>query len=163
MPLARQREDAAIEVLAGLVLENPGTLLRQLRTDLHELLVDRGKIQHTNERIVHLETIGGGLSELVCENLKLSSGARLEFRIQLEQDQRGWLLRQFRFHVHLPRQRDIGMVRIHLKPDTWHDPLAVPRCHLHVDNSQAHVPFPIMNPRLILHLICERIEPDFGT
>lgn len=28
---------------------------------------------------------------------------------------------------------------------------------------EAHVPFPIMNPRLILSLFCEHIEPDFGV
>jgi hypothetical protein len=55
------------------------------------------------------------------------------------------------------------MVRIHLNPATLHDPLRVPRCHLHVGDSQAHIPFPIMNPRLILSLICEHIEPDFGV
>lgn len=163
MPIARQREDAAVEDLAALVLEHPGHLGRQLRADLHELLVDRGKIRHTNEKIVQLQTVEGGLSELVCADLELSSGARLEFRIQLERNQRGWFLRQFRFDVHLPRQRHIRVVRIHLKPDTWHDPLAIPRCHLHVGASQAHVPFPIMSPRLILHFICDHIEPDFGT
>jgi hypothetical protein len=55
------------------------------------------------------------------------------------------------------------MVRSHLNEISSHDPLAIPRCHMHIADSEAHVPFPVMNPRLILYLICEHIEPDFGT
>jgi hypothetical protein len=29
---------------------------------------------------------------------------------------------------------------------------------MHIGDSRAHVPFPIIHPRLILYLICERIE-----
>jgi hypothetical protein len=32
-----------------------------------------------------------------------------------------------------------------------------------IGDSQAHVLFPIMSPRLIVHLICEHIEPDLGA
>ena len=50
-----------------------------------------------------------------------------------------------------------------LNAHSWHDPFARPRCHMHIGNSQAHVPFPAMDPRLILYLICEHIEPDVGA
>jgi hypothetical protein len=160
--LASHREAAAEAHLAALTLGSPGVLGRQLRSDLH-LQVDRRRIEHTNEKVVQIETIGGGLTDLVCRELAFSSGGRLEFQIQLEEDLRAWRLKRFKFHVHLPHERGIRMVRIHLNPEIGHNPLAVPRCHLHIDDSRAHVPFPVMNPRLILHLICEHIEPDFGT
>ncbi len=120
-------------------------------------------MKHADETVPRLTTVLGGLNELACDDAKFSSGARLQFNIQLEQEQRGWLVRRFRFHLHLPQTRSIKMVRIHLNPETWHDPVAVPRCHMHIGNSQAHVPFPVMDPRLILHLICEHLEPDIGT
>jgi hypothetical protein len=103
------------------------------------------------------------LTELACPETEFSSGARLTFNIQFEQTQRGWLVRRFRFHVRLPQPRRIKMVRIHLNPETWHDPLVVPRCNINIGDSKAHVPFPVMDPRLILHRMCEHVEPDFGT
>jgi hypothetical protein len=54
------------------------------------------------------------------------------------------------------------MIRIHLNREGGHDPLNVPQCHFHIGDSKAHVPFPIMSPRLMVHLICEHIEPDLG-
>ncbi|MEX2299623.1 MAG: hypothetical protein WD733_01730 [Bryobacterales bacterium] len=54
------------------------------------------------------------------------------------------------------------MIRVHLNTGASYDPLMVPRCHLHVDNSEAHVPFPIMSPSLILYVLCEHVEADFG-
>ncbi|MCX6636962.1 MAG: hypothetical protein NT090_18050 [Acidobacteria bacterium] len=83
--------------------------------------------------------------------------------MRLDEDQRGWLLKQFQFHVFLPGARSVQMVRIHLNSEAWHDPLAVPHCHLHIGGSHAHVPFPIIHPQLILYLICEHIDPDFGA
>src|SRR5207248_9864326 len=43
-------------------------------------------------------------------------------------------------------------------PQRGADPLAVPRCHMHIGDSKAPVPFPLMDPRLILHLAVAR-EP----
>jgi hypothetical protein len=143
-------------------LESPDRLRRQLRADLGRQ-VDKGRIKHTNEKIPELETIEGGLNELICRNLTFISGARLDFKLQLKHGQRGSLVKQFQFHIKLPDERKVKMVRIHLNVDTSHDPLKTPRCHFHVDDSKAHVPFPTMNPRLILDLICEHIERDFGT
>lgn len=58
------------------------------------------------------------------------------------------------------------MLRIHLNAQQWHDSLRVPRCHFHVargrEPGKARIPFPVMNPLLVLHLICEVIEPDFA-
>ncbi len=162
LQLAREREAATEGALSGMLLEQPDHLRRQLRAYLSRQ-VDRGRIRRTDERIPRLATVQNGLRELACSELQFSSSTRLEFNIQLEKEQRGWLVKRFRFHVYLPRERSINMVRIHLNPATWHDPLTVPRCHMHIGNSHAHVPFPVMGPRLILHLICEHIEPDFGA
>lgn len=160
--LANNREAEAEEHLSALALDSPGVLGRQIRNDLH-LLVDRRRVRHSNEKIIQIEPIGGGLTELTCRQVKFASGARLDFQIQLEEDRRGCRLKRFKFHIHLPNERSIKMVRIHLNHQIAHDPLSIPRCHFHVDDSDAHVPFPAMNPRLILHLICEHIEPDFGA
>jgi hypothetical protein len=160
--LARQRENTAVSHLADIELAPPDSLRRQIRADLHRQ-VDRGRVKRPNERIPHLTTVVGGVNELECRELEFASGTRLEFLIRFEESQRGWLMKQFQFHIFLAHSRRIKMVRIHLNPESSHDPLTVPRCHLHIDDSAAHIPFPIMNPRLILHVICEHIEPDFGS
>jgi hypothetical protein len=159
--LARERETKADSALAEMVMEPPNQLLRHLRAYLARQ-VDHGRIKRTNERILQLAAVQGGLNELACPGVHFSSGARLEFNLQLEDMQRGWLVKRFRFHLRLPRARSINMIRIHLNAEAWHDPLAVPRCHMHIGDSQAHVPFPITDPRLILHLICENVEPNLG-
>jgi hypothetical protein len=159
--LARDRDAATEAAVNGMLLETPDSVRRQLRAYLSRQ-VDCGRIKRTNEKIPQLMTLEEGINQLACPGVQFSSGARLTFDIQLEKRQAGWFVRQFRFNVSLPRPRSIRMVRIHLKPETWYDPLAVPRCHLHVDNSQAHVPFPVMDPRLMLHVICEHVEPHLG-
>jgi hypothetical protein len=158
--LAREREAKTEGALAEMLVEPPHILLRQLRTYLFRQK-DRDRMERMDEKILQLATVQGGVNELACREAEFSSGARLEFRIQLESTQRDWLVKQFHFHLHFPRARSINMVRIHLKAEVWHDPLVVPRCHLHIGDSKAHIPFPIMDPRLILYLICERLEPDF--
>lgn len=160
--LARERESATGDALNEMILDPPHLLGRQLRAYLARQ-VDRGRIRRPDDRIPQLATVQGGLNELTCSGLEFTSDARLEFRIQLQEDQPGWLVKRFRFHVHLPQRRSINMVRIHLNAEAWHDPLSVPRCHMHVGGSRAHVPFPVTDPRLILHLVCEHIEPDFGV
>ncbi|MGA2773192.1 MAG: hypothetical protein ABSG26_20485 [Bryobacteraceae bacterium] len=162
LQLAREREDKTEGALAEMLMEQPDRLRRQLRVYLSRQ-VDRGRMKRTDEKIPQLAAIQGGVTELACPNAGFSAGARLQFNIQLEQKQRGWLVKRFRFHVHLPPGRSINMVLIHLNAEVGHDPLRIPRCHMHIGDSQAHVPFPIMDPRLILHLICELVELDFGV
>jgi hypothetical protein len=81
----------------------------------------------------------------------------------MKKRQTGWRITQFQFHLHLPTIRNVDMVRIHLNVKRKQDPLVIPRCHLHIGGGKrAHVPFPIMSPRLTLQLVCELIEPDVG-
>jgi hypothetical protein len=148
--------------LSAMFIESPALLGRQLREDLSRQ-IDSGRVKRTEDQVPQLAAIAGGLNELTCTGAEFDDGGRLLFDIQLERSQRGWLVKRFRFHLHLPPSRSIKMLRIHLNSEAWHDPVRIPRCHLHVGDSDAHIPFPIMNPRLILSLICEHIEPDFGV
>jgi hypothetical protein len=79
MRLASQREAAATGHLAALTLDPPGLLGRQIRSDLHRH-VDRGRIKHTNEKVVQIETIGGGITDLVCPELTFLPAVALIFR-----------------------------------------------------------------------------------
>ena len=162
LQLARERENETHAALQEMFVK-PDHLRRQLRDYLVRQADDYDRMRRPDDRVPQLTTVHGGLNELACPGAEFADGGRLLFDIQLEESQRGWLVKRFRFHLHLPPSRNIKMIRIHLNPETWHDPLRVPRCHLHVGDSGAHIPFPIMNPRLILSLICEHIEPDFGV
>ena len=158
--LAREREKISEGNLAEIWMDQPHKLRLQLRNDLNTH-ADRKKLKHSGDA-PHLKTLTGDLQEIVCPEVEFLSEARLDFNIQLTRHQRRWLIRRFRFHLRLPASRNIKMVRIHLNDQTGFDPVRVPRCHLHVGDSAAHVPFPVMEPRLLVHLICEYIEPDFG-
>jgi hypothetical protein len=160
--LAREREGRTDGALIEMLLEPPDVVRRELR-DYLSRQVDHGRMKRTIERFPQLATIAGGLNELACPEAQFSSGARLQFNVQLEEKQRGWLVRRFRFHVFLPQTRSVNTVLIHLNAETGRHPLVVPRCHMHVGGSQAHVPFPVMDPRLILYFICDHVEPDFGA
>jgi len=160
--LARDRDNQMEAALSAMLIESPALLGRQLRQDLSRQ-IDSGRMKRTEDRVPQLATLEGGLNELKCPGADFVDGGRLLFDIQVEDSQRGWLVKRFRFHLHLPPSRTIGMVRIHLNPGPLHDPVRIPRCHLHVGDSEAHIPFPIMNPRLILSLACEYIAPDFGV
>jgi hypothetical protein len=160
--LAQDRETKAEAALAEMLLEPPDRLRRQLRAYLFRN-VDYGRMKRTGENVPQLTTVQAGINELACPEAEFPSGARLEFRIQLEEEQRGWLVKRFRFHLRLPRSRGLNMIRIHLNAEPSRDQLAVPRCHMHISGSRAHVPFPIMDPRLILDLIFELVEPDLGA
>lgn len=159
--LARERENSAEQALVELVIQRPDILRRQFRAYLSRQ-VDRRRIDRMNERIPRLETVHNGLNQLTCDELEFRSGARLQFKIRLEKHQPAWSIEQFQFHLHLPVDRSVRMIRVHLNTGASYDPLMVPRCHLHVDNSEAHVPFPIMSPSLILYVLCEHVEADFG-
>jgi hypothetical protein len=140
--------------------DHPGTLRRQLRSDLARQ-ADMNRLKHSDERVVHLNSVDKTVQELVCPGVAFSSDSSLNFKLELEAEQRGWLIKRFKFSLHLVG-RNIKMVRIHLNDRIGHDPVRIPRCHLHIDDSVAHIPFPIMNPRLMVHVICEHLEPDLG-
>jgi len=158
--LARLRDGATQAALDALRVE-PAHLLRHIRHYLKRQ-TDHRVFSHLKENAIELTTIREGMQELACKRLEFSSGSELNFCLRLQPSQRGALIKQFYFHVKLAGPRPIGMVRIHLNPNSGHDPLSVPRCHLHVDHSRPHVPFPVFDPRLILQLVCEHIEPDIG-
>jgi hypothetical protein len=160
LALARDRETAYQLSLSQMVTDHPGKLRLQLRHYLAEQ-ADRGRLRRTDDRFPRLETREGGLQELVCEEVEFRSDSMLSFNIQIEQKQSGWLVKRFKFRLRLAERR-ISMIQIHLNQEGWHDPLSVPRCHFHIGDSKAHIPFPIMSPRLMLHLLCEHIEPDLG-
>jgi len=157
--LAREREEAYQSSLSLMMVDHPGTLRRQLRHYLAEQ-ANHGRLKQTYD-VPRLDTRVGGLQELVCEEVEFRSDSRLSFNVLMEPKQTGWFVKRFEFDLHLAG-RSINMIRIHLNQEAGHDPLTVPRCHFHICNSKAHIPFPIMNPRLMLHLICEHIEVDVG-
>lgn len=158
LSLARDRESACQSSLLQMVLDPPSKVRRQLRNYLAEQ-ANCGRLKRTYD-VPRLDTLAGGLQELVCEEVEfLRSDSRLSFKIRMEQEQAGWLVKQFKFFLSLPG-RKIAMIQIHLDEDGRRDPLKVPRCHFHIGDSKAHIPFPVMSPRLIVHLICEHIEPD---
>jgi len=113
LQLARHREAATQDALTGMLLEPPDRLRRQLRAYLSRQ-VDQGRIRHSDERIPQLSTVPGEINELACPQLEFASGGRLEFNIQIKEEQRGWFVKRFRFHIHLPQSRSINMVRISL-------------------------------------------------
>jgi hypothetical protein len=158
--LARDRENECQSDISQMLLEHPGMLRKQLRHYLAEQ-TDRGLLKKTYENVPRLNTIAERLLELVCDEVEFRSDSCLSFKIKLEQEQRGWLVKQFKFDL-LLAGRSINRISIHLNPGGGYDPLKVPRCHFHIGNGEAHIPFPIMNPRLMLHILCEHIESDTG-
>jgi len=137
--LARDRENAYLSSLALMLVDHPGTLRLQLRHYLAEQ-ANNGRLKQTYN-VPRLDTHEGGLQELVCEDVEFRSDSRLNFNVEMEREQTGWLVKRFKFHLHLARRR-INMVRIHLNQEVGHDPLNVPRCHFHIGDSKAHIPFP---------------------
>ncbi len=160
LSLARERESASEVALATMWIEHPSRLRLQLRSDLARQ-TDLGRLQRSDDKVVHLSPSINSRQELVCPSVEFRSDSELNFNIDLEERQAGWLVKRFKFHLRLPG-RSVPMLRIHLNERAWHDPLTVPRCHFHIGDSRAHIPFPIMSPRLMVHLICEYIEPDLG-
>lgn len=160
--LALEREDAFESALDALDLDPPDLLLRQMRAYLADQ-EDHGRIGHFVEKSVQLSLRTDGIEELDCHAVQFASGSSLDFKVRMKKRQTGWRITQFQFHLHLPTIRNVDMVRIHLNVKRKQDPLVIPRCHLHIGGGKrAHVPFPIMSPRLTLQLVCELIEPDVG-
>ncbi len=164
--LARDREQACEDAIAAIQVDATGQLLRQLRAYLSRQ-EDYKRIKGPIGDVIKLDRSEGGAEELECKSVEFESESRLEFQIRMEPKQPGWRIKQFRFHLHLPGSSGVTMVRVHLNPQSTHNSLEVPRCHLHIgrggDHGQAHIPFPVMSPLLMLHLICEVIEPDFAA
>jgi hypothetical protein len=158
--MARGREEASQAYLESIRLDHPAMLRRQLRSDL-ATQADLKRLKRSDDQVVHLTNRSEDILELICPAVEFSSESKLEFKIEVGKRQEGWLIRRFQFSLYLAERR-IKMVRIHLNERLGHDPVRVPRCHLHLDNSNAHIPFPVMSPRLMVHLICEHIEPDLG-
>jgi len=150
LSLARERERASEAALATMWIEHPGKLRRQLRSDLARQ-VDLGRLKHSDDKVVQLSPPIDNRQELVCPSVQFRSDSELNFQIDLEERQEGWLVKRFKFHLHLPGRR-VLMVRIHLNERVGHDPVTVPRCHFHIDDSSAHIPFPIISPRLMVAL-----------
>jgi len=166
--LALDRENAFESALDELDLDPPDFLLRQMRAYLADQ-EDRARIKHFAEKSVQLEVLPTSrkqpdvIQELKCGAVKFASGSSLNFNIRMKKEQAGWRMIQFKFHLRLPPERKVDMVRVHLNVMRMRDTLTVPRCHLHIGGGKrAHVPFPIMSPRLILQLVCDVIEPDVG-
>jgi hypothetical protein len=158
LSMAREREKISESNLESMWFDHPSKL--QLRSDLFRQ-VDLDRLKRLDDRAVTLNPPEKGLQEIVCSGAEFRSDSKLSFKIELEKQQQGWIVKRFQFHLHLSG-RGIKMVRIHLNHKVSHDPLRVPRCHFHIDDSEAHIPFPVMRPRLMVHLICEHIEPDLG-
>ncbi len=162
--LASERETAGGSVPSQLMIDHPANLRRQLRHYLG-VQADLGRLKKTYDGPT-MDTREGGVQELVCDGVEFWSDSRLTFYIKLRQEQAGWHVKEFEFHLHLV-SRTVGMVRVHLndyQSDPRRiDPLRIPRCHFHIGDSEAHIPFPQMSCRLILHLLCEYIEPDLGA
>lgn len=161
--LALERAEAYETAISALDLGDPARVYRQIRAYLAEL-EDHGRIKRFRENMLPLRAAQDGVQELRCVPIELTSGSRFEFTIKMRQQQGICRLIEFEFHLNLPPARNVDMVRIHLIPERPRDPLQVPQCHMHIGGGErAHVPFPIMSPRLILHLVCEVIEPDIGV
>jgi hypothetical protein len=161
--LATDRERSLEAALASLELEAPHRLRKRLRAYLGQQ-EDERRVKPISDDIVRLETLPGGVQALVSRGVEFTSESHLDFSVQMNQQQVGWRMIRFRFHLHLPPTRGVNMVRIHLDPEPRREPLRIPRCHLHIGGGRrSHVPFPIMSPLLTLHTICEVIEPDIGV
>jgi hypothetical protein len=120
MALARDRENAYQSSLSQMFLDHPAKLRLQLRHYLAEQ-ANNGRLKQTYDNVPQLKT-EGGLYELACDEVEFRSDSKLDFNIQMEQKQRGWLVRRFKFHLQFAR-RSINMVRIHLNQEAVHDPL----------------------------------------
>jgi len=158
--LASHREDDYQKRLTRMTFDHPENLLRQLRAYLARQ-ADYHRLKRSAQPL-RLETSAGNVQELVCDEVEFESDSKLTFNIEMVEAQTaGWLVKRFKYQLQLPG-RGIDMVRIHLNQEPGLNALKVPRCHLHLGSSEAHIPFPIMNPLLMVHLICEHIEPDVG-
>lgn len=158
--LAQERENVCQANFSQIMVDHPGNLRLQLRSYL-AVQADYHRLKRTYDNRPRLDTHAEGLQELVCDEVEFQSDSRLDFKVEMRREGTGWLIQRFQFHLHLAG-RSINMIRIHLNQDVGHDPLRVPRCHFHIGDSEAHIPFPLMSPRLMLHLICEHIEVDLG-
>jgi hypothetical protein len=163
LTLARERDQGMQRALSQMDLDEPHIIRSQLRAYLARQ-VDRGRVKHFDGNVLEVSTLAEGSTKLTCRELAFTSGSKLNFALTLDRNQTGWQMSHFEFHVRLPAKRKVRMVRIDLnRLSAWHDALRIPICHFHVDESEPHLAFPIQNPRLLLHTLCEQIEPHFGS
>jgi hypothetical protein len=161
LQIAREHERRSDAIWGEMDSIEPNLLQRQLRDRLSRQ-TDHNRLKHrVNEKIPTLKSIGVNKYELACPKITFVSDAQLEFKIEVEKQQTGWLTKRLKFHIFLAPKTSINMLRIHLNPTTSHDPTEIPRCHMHIGKNGAHIPFPAMDPELILHFICEQIIPGF--
>lgn len=158
--LARAGEDRFDASLAQIEIESPSRLCRELRFYMAELANRR--ILKRSDDAPQLKTISDLAQQITCPKAEFTSGATLMFEIELQKDQGNWSVRHCQFDLRL-FGRKVEMASVHLRPEATHEPHRVPRCHLHVRPSHVHIPFPATDPRLILYLMCEHVEPDLGT
>jgi hypothetical protein len=162
LQIAREHERRSDAIWGEMDSIEPNLLQKQLRAYLIRQ-TDHNRMKHrVSEKIPTLKPIGDNKYELACPKITFVSDAQLEFKIEVEKQQTCWLMRQLKFHIFLAPETSINMLRIHLKPTISHDPTEIPRCHMHIGDNRAHIPFPAMDPRLILHFICEHIIPGFN-
>ena len=135
--------------------------MRQFRYYLSRQ-VDRRRLNNFKEKQVSLTQVAGGFQELTCHPIKFCSNSELQFKIQMENTHIGCIVRQFNFSLKLGEAGSVKMVRIHLNSTVARDPAMVPRCHIHIDGSHPHLPFPALNPLLTLQILCEYVEPAIG-
>ena len=160
--LATERENAYEAAIAAMNLD-AADQLRRMRTYLARQ-EDRRRIKRLGGGTIQLRTLTTGVCRLECPSVEFNSGSTLDFRMKIEPQPAG-RISWFEFHLNLPGA-PIDMVRIELNDRRGHDLLRVPRCHLHLGRGaregDVHIPFPIMPPLLILHLLCSILEPEFG-
>jgi hypothetical protein len=157
LELARQRHRLGSDP-EQLKVDHPETLLRQIRHYLAEQSNRRRlKKSYDGPRLTdHAREI----KKIESDEIEFHSDSKLTFSIELHQDRYRWEVKHFEFNLHIPG-RAVDRVRIDLNLNHDADPVRVPRCHFHIGDGDAHIPFPLMSLRLTLHLLCEHIEPDF--
>jgi len=96
------------------------------------------------------------VEELVCQGVEFATGSRLSFSLKMVDHRGRWSMLSFEFDLHLSG-RKVEMIQVHLNERGSPEPDRVPRCHLHVRPSDAHIPFPATGPRLIVNLLCEHV------
>src|SRR2546428_2478643 len=111
--MARERETVSEANVANMWLEHPGKLRLQLRSDLARQ-VDLKKLKRSDDGVINLHPGTNSLQELVCPGVEFWSDSKLNFKVELEALQQGWIVKRFQFHLHLALTRSIQMVRIHL-------------------------------------------------
>ena len=156
--LASRRDTDVQNAITEMVLDPPNSILREMRFYLSRR-VDSRRIENISEKVIVLNVRNHGITALICPEIEFLSGAKLKFEVEMESTQVGWKVKSFEFHLSLP-ESTVKMIQFHMMGKEPINSLDVPRCHLHIGTSKTHLPFPFMDPRLILYLICDHLERD---